>query len=69
LYPYYEQTPRIWGLSPVEDQNIGGVLMMAEQSFTLVLVMVALFVRALTKSEEEQVRRERLEDRAESAHA
>jgi hypothetical protein len=39
---------------------------MAEQSFTLVLVMVALFVRALTKSEDEQVRRERLEDRAES---
>jgi putative membrane protein len=69
LYPYYEQTPRIWGLSPVEDQNIGGVLMMAEQSFTLVLVMVALFVRALTKSEEEQVRRERLEDRAGSVHA
>ncbi len=69
LYPYYEQTPRIWGLSPVEDQNVGGVLMMAEQSFTLVLVMVALFVRALTKSEEEQLRRERLEDRAESARA
>ena len=66
LYPYYEQTPRIWGLTPVEDQNIGGVLMMAEQSFTLVLVMVALFVRALSKSEEEQLRRERLEDRAES---
>ncbi|MDQ5834090.1 MAG: cytochrome c oxidase assembly protein [Actinomycetota bacterium] len=69
FYPYYEQTPRIWGLSPVEDQNIGGVLMMAEQSLTLVLVMVALFVRALTKSEEEQLRRERLEERAESAHA
>jgi putative membrane protein len=67
LYPYYEQTPRIWGLSPTEDQNIGGVLMMVEQSFTLVLVMVALFIRALTKSEEEQLRRERLEDRAESA--
>jgi putative membrane protein len=66
LYPYYEQTPRIWGLTPVEDQNIGGVLMMAEQSFTLVVVMVALFIRALTKSEEEQLRRERLEDRAES---
>lgn len=69
FYPYYEQTPRIWGLSPVEDQNIGGVLMMAEQSLTLVLVMVALFVRALTKSEEEQLRRERLEERAKSAHA
>ena len=69
FYPYYEQAPRIWGLSPVEDQNIGGVLMMAEQSLTLVLVMVALFVRALTKSEEEQLRRERLEERAESVRA
>jgi cytochrome c oxidase assembly factor CtaG len=64
LYPYYEQTPRIWGLSPVEDQNVGGVIMMVEQSFTLVLVMVALFVRMLAQSEEEERRRERLEERA-----
>jgi hypothetical protein len=41
--------------------------MMVEQSFTLVLVMVTLFIRALTKSEEEQLRRERLEDRADAA--
>jgi cytochrome c oxidase assembly factor CtaG len=62
LYPYYEQTPRIWGLSPIEDQNIGGVIMMVEQSLTLVLVMIALFVRMLVQSEEEERRRERLED-------
>jgi putative membrane protein len=62
LYPYYEHTPRIWGLSPVEDQNIGGVVMMAEQSLTLVLVMVVLFVQMLSRSEEEQRRRERLEE-------
>ena len=67
LYDYYETTPRIWGLTPVEDQNIGGVIMMVEQSFTLVLVMVALFVRALTRSEEEQQRLERLEERERSA--
>jgi cytochrome c oxidase assembly factor CtaG len=67
LYPHYEETPRIWGLSPIEDQNIGGVIMMVEQSFTLVLVMVALFVRMLAKSEEEQRRRERLEERGEAA--
>jgi cytochrome c oxidase assembly factor CtaG len=67
LYPYYEQTPRIWGLTPVEDQNVGGVIMMVEQSFTLVLVMVALFVRMLAQSEEEQRRRERLEEREETA--
>jgi putative membrane protein len=67
LYPHYEQTPRIWGLSPVEDQNIGGVIMMVEQSFTLVIVMVALFVRMLAQSEEEERRRERLEERDEGA--
>ncbi len=61
LYPYYETTPRIWGLSPVEDQNIGGVIMMVEQSMTLVLVLVVLFVRMLSQSEEEERRRERLE--------
>ena len=61
LYPYYETTPRIWGLSPVEDQNVGGVIMMVEQSMTLVLVLVVLFVRMLSQSEEEERRRERLE--------
>jgi putative membrane protein len=61
FYPYYEETPRIWGLSPVEDQNVGGVIMMVEQSLTLVLVMVALFVRMLARSEAEELRRERLE--------
>ena len=67
LYPYYETTPRIWGLSPTEDQNVGGVIMMVEQSFTLVLVMVVLFVRMLARSEEEERRRERLEDAARAA--
>ena len=61
LYPYYETTPRIWGLSPTEDQNVGGVIMMVEQSMTLVLVLVVLFVRMLGQSEEEERRRERLE--------
>ena len=67
FYPYYETTPRIWGLSPVEDQNVGGVIMMVEQSMTLVLVMVVLFVRMLTRSEEEQRSRERREDAAAAA--
>jgi cytochrome c oxidase assembly factor CtaG len=67
LYPYYEDTPRIWGLTPVEDQNVAGVIMMVEQSLTLAIVLVALFVRALVESEREQVRRERLEERQASA--
>ena len=61
-YPFYEDAPRIWGLSAVEDQNVAGVIMMVEQSLTLVLVMVWVFVRMLTRSEEEERRRERLEE-------
>jgi cytochrome c oxidase assembly factor CtaG len=69
IYPYYEHTPRIWGLSPIEDQNVAGVIMMAEQSLTLAIVLVALFVRMLQRSEDEQVRRERLEEREAEAAA
>jgi putative membrane protein len=69
IYPYYEHTPRIWGLSPIEDQNVAGVIMMAEQSLTLAVVLVALFVRMLQRSEAEQVRRERLEEREAEAAA
>jgi putative membrane protein len=61
-YPFYEDAPRIWGLSAVEDQNVAGVIMMVEQSMTLVLVMVWQFVRILGRSEEEELRRERLDD-------
>jgi putative membrane protein len=69
IYPFYETTPRIWGLSPIEDQNVAGVIMMVEQSLTLALVLVALFVRMLGQSERDQLRRERLEDRAEAESA
>jgi putative membrane protein len=61
-YPFYEDAPRIWGLTAVEDQNVAGVIMMVEQSMTLVLVMVWVFVRMLARSEQEELRRERLEE-------
>jgi hypothetical protein len=46
----------------VEDQNVAGVIMMVEQSLTLVLVMVWVFVRMLSRSEQDELRRERLDD-------
>ncbi|HEX8074427.1 MAG TPA: cytochrome c oxidase assembly protein [Thermoleophilaceae bacterium] len=64
VYDYYEQVPRVWGLSAVEDQNVGGAIMLVEQSLVLVTAMTVLFVRMLTHSEEEERRRERLEDAA-----
>jgi putative membrane protein len=63
-YDYYTHVPRIWGLSAIEDQNVGGAIMLVEQSLVLVVVMVVLFMRMLDQSEEDERRRERLEDAA-----
>jgi putative membrane protein len=64
LYDTYAGAPRIWGISAQTDQNAGGAIMMVEQSLTFVIALVVLFSLALTKSETEQRRRERLEDAA-----
>jgi putative membrane protein len=63
-YPFYEAAPRTWGLSAREDQNVGGAIMMVEQSLVLFGFFVLMFVRMLSHSEEEERRRERLEDAA-----
>lgn len=68
LYDYYEHVPRIWGLSAIQDQNMGGAIMMVEQSFTFVIALVVVFVRMLAKSETDEQRREALEDAATAAY-
>ena len=45
IYDHYEHAPRTWGLSPLEDLNVGGVVMMVEQSIVLV-IFFAIAVRA-----------------------
>jgi putative membrane protein len=64
-YDYYNHVPRIWDLTAVSDQNVGGAIMMVEQALVLMLVFCLLFVKMLTQSEEAERRRERLEDDAE----
>ncbi len=61
LYSTYEDAPRTWGLTALEDQNVGGLVMMVEQSLVLVLAFVVFFTRMLGRSEAEQRRREALE--------
>ena len=63
-YNYYEHVPRVWGLSAISDQNVGGAIMMVEQSVLLVSVLAVLFGRMLAQSEQDELRRERLEERA-----
>ena len=66
-YSYYEHVPRIWGLTALQDQNVGGAIMMVEQSIVLVIAFAVLFIRMLLQSEEEELRRERFEDAAPAA--
>ena len=61
LYPTYENAPRTWGLTAVEDQNVGGLVMMIEQSLVLVIAFAVFFARMLDRSEAEQRRREAME--------
>jgi cytochrome c oxidase assembly factor CtaG len=39
FYSYYETTPRLWGLSPARDQNLGGIVMNAEQTLVFLLAI------------------------------
>ena len=64
-FDYYNDVPRIWDLTAISDQNVGGAIMMVEQALVLLLVFSLLFVKMLTQSEEAERRRERLEDDAE----
>jgi cytochrome c oxidase assembly factor CtaG len=64
-FDYYNHVPRIWDLTAIGDQNVGGAIMMVEQAMVLLLVFSLLFVKMLTQSEEAERRRERLEDDAE----
>jgi putative membrane protein len=59
LYGFYVGRPRVWGLSPVVDQNVGGALMALEQSLVMGTALVALFFRQLNESEREEQRAER----------
>jgi putative membrane protein len=44
-YPFYAVTPHPFGLSPHEDQVIGGILMWVADSFYLMLITTLIFFR------------------------
>jgi putative membrane protein len=53
FYSFYEHAPRLWGLSPVRDQNLGGILMNGEQTVVFLLA-IGWFVLRLLDEEHEQ---------------
>jgi putative membrane protein len=59
FYAFYESQPRVWGLSPGEDQAIGGAIMALEQMIVMGAAFGWLFVRMLSESNREDRRAER----------
>jgi cytochrome c oxidase assembly factor CtaG len=55
FYSFYEHAPRLWGLSPVRDQNLGGILMNGEQTLVFLLAIGYFVMRLL---DEEHAREE-----------
>jgi cytochrome c oxidase assembly factor CtaG len=53
FYSYYEHAPRLWGLSPIRDQNLGGILMNGEQTLVF-LCAIGYFVMRLLDEEHAQ---------------
>ena len=52
LYPYYVDAPRLWGISAARDQNLGGVLMTAEQSAVFLTAVAFTLLRLLEEDDE-----------------
>ena len=66
LYEAYALAPgeTRWGLTPLDDQHVAGLIMALEQSIVMGIALAYLFVRMLAESEEEDRRAERFgEDR------
>jgi cytochrome c oxidase assembly factor CtaG len=61
LYDFYVVRPEDtrWGLDPLDDQRVAGLIMALEQSIVMGIALAYLFVRMLVESEEEDQRAER----------
>jgi putative membrane protein len=61
LYDAYALAPgeTRWGLSPLDDQHVAGLIMALEQSIVMGIALAYLFVRMLAESEQEDQRAER----------
>lgn len=61
IYTFYAHKPDYWGLTPLQDQSMAGLVMALEQSIVMGIALVVLFVQMLAESEREAERAERFE--------
>ncbi len=67
LYAPYLEAPRLWGLSPATDQQLGGLIMWVPGNIIYIIIVSILFIRWMQKQEAKQRAREAEEDVGEGA--
>ncbi len=50
-YPAYQLTTQAWGLTPLQDQQLGGVIMWVPSGIVFIVIGLALFTKWLRESE------------------
>lgn len=72
LYAPYIYAPRVWGLSPATDQQLGGLLMWVPVSLYMIGIMSILFIRWMQQQEretrEEEIRQEAFSEVGQPTH-
>ncbi len=60
LYPWYDTVPRLWGLSVISDQQIGGLILKIPGALTFMGVMAVVFFKWYSQDQnmEGDIRRE-----------
>src|SRR2546421_11176345 len=66
LYAPYLAAPRIWGLSPATDQQLGGLIMWVPGNIAYIFVVSILFIRWMQGQEAKQRAQEALQDGVEN---
>lgn len=54
FYDFYVHAPRLWGISPVFDQQIGGVLMLGLGNIIYFVAIVIVFMRLLGNAAQDE---------------
>jgi cytochrome c oxidase assembly factor CtaG len=62
LYAPYLAAPRIWGLSPAADQQLGGLIMWVPGNIAYIVVVSILFIRWMQGQDAKQREQEALQD-------
>jgi cytochrome c oxidase assembly factor CtaG len=51
IYDFYEEAPRLWGIGPLTDQQIGGVVMAVSEGLLFFVLFAVFFVRFMAEEE------------------